>query len=125
MTRTPFLLVALFLAAPSLCQGRIYVVDAANGPGTHFRNIRAALVKAIDGDRILVRKGTYTGFVVTRGVAIIGSPGVVITGICPHCSVEVRGVAAGRDVSISSMRCVADRKRTSAMHNRSKRGNTP
>ena len=104
MIRPVPVLLALSLVAPCLSQGKIYVVDVANGPGTHFRSIKSALVNAIDGDRILVRRGTYTGFVVTRGVAIIGSPGVVISSPFPNHFVGAR-VPAGRTFSLSNVDC--------------------
>ncbi|MBL9077290.1 MAG: hypothetical protein JNL08_07300 [Planctomycetes bacterium] len=42
-----------------------WIVDAANGPGTNFLDLPAAIAAASDGDTILVRAGTYSPFTIT------------------------------------------------------------
>lgn len=44
----------------SLLLPTIWIVDAANGPGTHFLDLPAAVAAAASGDTILVRAGSYS-----------------------------------------------------------------
>lgn len=51
-----------------------WVVDANNGPGTHFTDLPQAVAAAQDGDTILVRSGTYAAFTVSnKGLTIRGA----------------------------------------------------
>jgi len=105
MTRLLVVPMCLALATICMAQRSTWIVDQAMGPGAHYRDINTALAKAADGDRILVRKGSYSGFVLTRGVAIIGLPGAVVDGrnTTPWQPIEVHGVPTGRDVRISGL----------------------
>ena len=111
MTQTSSASLALFLVlvAPCVSQGKIYIVDQANGPGTHFRYISAAVARAVAGDRINVRKGTYSGFDVWRGgISIIGSPGVVIKRSCPNCSgnvIRIYNLPRGQTFRMTNVDC--------------------
>jgi hypothetical protein len=63
--------VAAALALP--LSATTYVVDAANGPGTNFTTIGAAVAAASPGDVILVRAGVYVeNVVLNTGITIIG-----------------------------------------------------
>ncbi|MBX3464535.1 MAG: hypothetical protein KF830_15305 [Planctomycetes bacterium] len=46
-------------ALAALLLPTIWIVDAANGPGTDFVDLRAAVLAAASGDTILVRAGSY------------------------------------------------------------------
>lgn len=51
-----------------------WIVDASNGPGTHFLDLPPALAKAVDNDIILVRPGVYTADATSKGLKVIGVP---------------------------------------------------
>ena len=57
----------------------IWIVDAANGPGTNFTDLPAAVAAAISGDTILVRPGTYTHFNVSGKALTIRGAGAALT----------------------------------------------
>ncbi|MCA8950654.1 MAG: hypothetical protein KDE27_14225 [Planctomycetes bacterium] len=57
-----------------------FVVDAANGPGTNFTSLPAAVAAVPDGAVLLVRPGSYAGFTAAqKGLVVLGEPGVTIT----------------------------------------------
>lgn len=49
------------------------VVDAANGPGTNFTDIAAAITAAQPNDLILVRPGAYAPFTVDKALVILAT----------------------------------------------------
>ena len=52
----------------------IWIVDAANGPGTNFTQLPPAVAAAQSGDTILVRPGNYRPFDVTgKALTILGA----------------------------------------------------
>jgi hypothetical protein len=64
---------AAFVFVSSFASATIWIVDANNGPGTHFTTITAAIAAAQPGDRILVRAGNYIETVnVNKAVTIVG-----------------------------------------------------
>ncbi len=83
----------------------IWIVDANNGPGTHFTDIPAAVAAAQSGDTILVRAGNYSPFAISgkaltiRGAAAsvtrvfgFGSSPTVISSTPPGTTVALRGL---------------------------------
>jgi hypothetical protein len=100
----PIVLLALVSAVPAPAQ-RTWTVDAANGPGTDFVDLPAALAAAVHGDTILVRKGLYTPGNTDQGVTILGVDGALFdTG--PNASVatfRVTGLPAGRTFVMKRM----------------------
>jgi hypothetical protein len=71
------LALGLSLAVPSLAQ--TFVVDAANGPGTHFTAIATATAAVPDGAVLVVRAGVYEPFtIVGKGLKVLGEPGVTV-----------------------------------------------
>ncbi|MEZ5963527.1 MAG: hypothetical protein R3F56_06745 [Planctomycetota bacterium] len=58
--------------APTLC-AQTYIVDASNGPGTHFTDLPAAVSSVPDGASLRVRPGQYSQFVITaKSLSILG-----------------------------------------------------
>src|SRR6188508_2341772 len=70
-----------------------YTVDA--GGGGQFTDIQSAITAAQTGDVILVSAGTYAGFTLDKGVAIIGYGTVQVNG-----TAQVTNVAAGTRAAI-------------------------
>jgi hypothetical protein len=68
------LLTTTSLVVPLAAQ-KTWVVDAANGAGTDFRDLPPALLAASDGDTILVRSGAYTPGSTSKGLSVLGEPG--------------------------------------------------
>ncbi|MEO6593515.1 MAG: hypothetical protein ABIP94_02040 [Planctomycetota bacterium] len=56
-----------------------WIVDAASGPGTNYIDLPPAIAIAQNGDTILVRAGTYTGFTVSGKALTIRGEGVATT----------------------------------------------
>jgi hypothetical protein len=94
----------LFLSAPLVAQ-TTWVVDAANGPGTHFTDLPPAVLAAAHGDTLLVRAGTYNGCTVDKGLRLLGGPGVVVQGLSlgSTAALEVVGIPAGRELVVKGM----------------------
>lgn len=91
-------ILTLTLSLPLAAQGSTWIVDAANGPGTNFTTVQAALasVQVNDGDQLLVRAGSYGPCTTAKGVTILGEPGAKITGTPAQAALTVSGLAAGR-----------------------------
>ncbi len=88
------LALAVFLQGNSLQAQRTYIVDAAGGIGTHFKDLRAALLVTQHGDTIIMRKGIYEGAVTQLGLTILGEPGTTIRGFVRP--MRVHSLPAGR-----------------------------
>jgi hypothetical protein len=86
------------LSIPGLV-AQTFVVDAANGPGTHFAEIAAAVAAVPDGAVLIVRAGDYLGFIISgKGLTIIGEAGAragafTISNTAPTQRVIIRDVA--------------------------------
>lgn len=85
------------LAAPAFTQ-RTWIVDAAGGPGHHFKDLPPALAAASDGDTILVRRGVYQGGATGKALTILGSPGVSL-----RTPFTVSGLAAGKTLTLAGV----------------------
>lgn len=68
----------VLIFAPCLCAQRTWIVDAAQGLGTDFKDIPAAVVAARDGDTILVRIGVYSAWQTDKPLQIFGAFGARI-----------------------------------------------
>src|SRR5262245_14500361 len=72
------LLAALALSTPVSGQ-KLWIVDVANGPGTHFTAIQPAIDAAAPGDTIQVTPPTgtqaYVAFTLNKGVNVVAKPG--------------------------------------------------
>ncbi len=78
-----FLSLAASLGSASIARATDWIVDDGGGPGVDFTTIQAAIDAAQSGDHVIVRDGTYAGFVVSgKGLVIAETPGqtVSITG---------------------------------------------
>ncbi|MEZ5962758.1 MAG: hypothetical protein R3F56_02820 [Planctomycetota bacterium] len=82
----------------AVAQGRTWVIDEANGPGTDFLDLPPAEAAAADGDVFAIRAGSYHGFATTKALTLIGTPGLtkVITPMIGLPVFEVTNVPAGR-----------------------------
>ena len=78
LARRPLALaLTLTLAAPAVAS--TFVVDDDGGPGVDFTDLPAAVAASSHGDVILVHPGSYSDFVLSKGVTILGTaPGVVV-----------------------------------------------
>lgn len=81
------------LASAAIAQ--TFVVDAANGPGTNFTTIQAAVDAAPNGATIVVRAGAYPGFVaVGKGLGVLCDPGVTFAAQGGFPAIRVQQVPA-------------------------------
>jgi len=86
------------LLIASAAPAQTFIVDAANGPGTNFTSIVAAVAAVPDGATLIVRPGTYSSFsIVTKGLTILGDTGVQAGGASvrltqPQQAVVLRGL---------------------------------
>lgn len=89
------------LAVPALAQAPTFVVDAANGPGTHYTNLQTAVSSVPDGSNLVVRSGNYGSLDVgQRGVALLGEPGATIFLLSIHDTIaSQRVLMAGMTVA--------------------------
>lgn len=85
--------VALSLSASALAN--TYVVDDTPGPGVDFATITAAVAFAQPGDVLIVRDGTYAGFVLDKRLIVVGTGNVLTTS-----GIEVRNIPAGPRAAI-------------------------
>jgi len=86
------------LLMASAAPAQTFIVDAANGPGTNFTSIAAAVAAVPDGATLIVRPGTYSSFaIVGKGLTILGDTGVQAGGATvrltqPQQAVVLRGL---------------------------------
>jgi hypothetical protein len=106
------LLLGCALAVHAPAQGAIHIVDEAMGPGAAFADIPAAIAKAVHGDRILVRRGSYSGFTLRKGLAILGEDGAtVVRPAGPLAWVEISLVPKGRTAAVHNLAFPVDKVR--------------
>ncbi|MCA8952855.1 MAG: hypothetical protein KDE27_25320 [Planctomycetes bacterium] len=68
------------LVLPAHAQGATWIVDANNGPGTHFTSLSAAVFTSAPGDLLLVRSGNYQPVFLDRPLFIVADSGAIVTG---------------------------------------------
>lgn len=92
------LALALSLASGGLLSAQTtWVVDAAGGSGSQFTEIQPAVDVAVDGDRIVVRSGLYTGFSIDgEALAVLAEPGANLFG-----GPDVRNTSASQEVVLA------------------------
>ncbi len=77
--KTRSLLLPLLFLTQALSSQKTWIVDANQGPGSHFKDLPKAVQKAKDGDILLVRKGVYHSFLLdNKGLRILGYKGVTV-----------------------------------------------
>jgi len=85
----------------AVATAQTYIVDAANGPGTNFTSIVAAIPAVPDGAVLVVRAGNYGSFTIDgKGLTVLGEPGAqvttllgpTITNLTPAQGVLLRGL---------------------------------
>ncbi len=79
-----------------------WIVDASGGAGAQFTALPPAIAAAAPGDTLLVRAGSYTPFIVSKGIRIVGEPGVVVVPTAVS-SVAIVGVPAGEQFSMRGL----------------------
>lgn len=90
--------------ACSLLLPTIWIVDAQMGPGAHFANLPAAIAAAANGDTIVVRAGTYSGFdLIGKAVAVRGEGAAVTHVVGAPGTLAVRILNAGGPVLLSGL----------------------
>ena len=92
----PFLQTCLVLSVAASAQGRVWIVDVANGAGTNFTNLPPAEAAAAPGDVLLVRAGRYSPFTTSKGIAVLGVPGQTIVTASFLGELAVNGLPAGQ-----------------------------
>ena len=108
-TKNPLadLLTLSLLALPVGAQ-QVLVVDEAGAPGS-FPDLQAAVDAAVDGDVLLVRPGTYSGFEIDGlSFTVVGDgPGVIVeekpAGLFVGDTLVVRDLASGRRANIAGL----------------------
>lgn len=90
----------MLLCVLSLLLPTNWIVDAANGPGTDFTNLPAAIAAASSGDTIFVRAGAYSGVVISGKALSIRGAGAGTTIVGPS---SVNGTPPGASTVISGL----------------------
>src|SRR5687767_13350498 len=84
----------------------IWIVDAANGPGTNFTSLPAAVAAASSGDTLIVRQGTYATFTV-GGKALTmrgaGTGATIVMAAASWNQTVISGVPPGQSFYVSGM----------------------
>lgn len=93
------LLAAGALSAALTAQGRVWIVDAANGAGANFTDLPAAEAAAAPTDVLVVRPGTYSAFTTSKGIDVLGVPGQTIVTSSIVSQMVVSGLPAGQTFS--------------------------
>ena len=86
-----------FVCLVTVVSAQTYIVDAANGPGTNFTDIAAAVAAVPDGAMLDVRAGAYAPFTIAgKGLSIFCASGVTLT----HQGFAVSGTSAAQTVVV-------------------------
>lgn len=101
---------AIGLATTHAWASNVFVVDIAASPPS-FKHIQPAIQAAVDGDIILVKPGTYDGFILDgKGLSIIADGGPVSIGPFPNPfglkefrEVVIRNLPANQRIVISGL----------------------
>ncbi|MFQ5505707.1 MAG: hypothetical protein ACE5F1_13055 [Planctomycetota bacterium] len=107
LSRAPLVAVWILSLASLGSAQRTWIVDAANGAGTDFKDIPPALAAASDGDRILVRKGTYTPGTTGKALRMAGLPGAVIHATPTNKNFVVTGLSRSKSFVMRGFKLTA------------------
>ena len=75
---TALVLVAALGLGTSVAAQRTWIVDAGNGAGADFTDLPPAFAAVADGDRVLVRSGSYTAGRLDKAVRLVADAGAVV-----------------------------------------------
>jgi hypothetical protein len=87
---------ALLLGAQAFAT--TYVVDDDGGPGVDFTDLPAAVAAAQPGDVLRVMPGSYSAFICTKGITILGYGGPTVNG-----AVNLTSIPPGRPVVLAGL----------------------
>ena len=97
------LIAALILSGAAVAQ-RTWVVDQFLRPGYDFVTIDAAVFAARPGDTVVVRRGVYQGFRVSKGIRIVGDgQAIVATHRRGPSPIVVSKIPAGQSLVLSRL----------------------
>jgi hypothetical protein len=85
----PALALSALLAPHAVAGGEVWIVDASGGPGFDFTDIQSAITVAQQNDRVFIRSGTYSGFVLNKPLIVRGESGVRVAGVAQIQNVGV------------------------------------
>ena len=74
----PVLAGTLFVCGAAVAQ-KTWIVDAAGGTGTNYKDLPAAVQAASAGDVLLIRRGSYKPATITKGLRLLGEAGAMIS----------------------------------------------
>jgi len=90
-------LLTICLLTATLSAQRTWIVDAAGGPGVDFTDLPPAFAAVRDGDRVVVRRGSYGPARLDKAVQVVGEAGATVESMSLlGPPLEVTGIAAGR-----------------------------
>ena len=96
------------LSSAAIAQGRTWIVDASNGPGTDFTDLPPAVAAASDGDVLVVRAGTYGAFATNKGLRVLGASAanrpIVASTVPNRYAIDVSGLGAGKTFAMKGIR---------------------
>ena len=87
-------------------QGRTWIVDAQNRPGTHFLALSQINASVKDGDTVLVRRGDYGEFTLDKAIALLCETGTRIVTQAFWGKTQLKGIGTGRTLRIRNLEFV-------------------
>jgi hypothetical protein len=97
------LTVALFLLTSTIAAQRTWIVDSAGGAGVDFTDLPPAFAAVADGDRVIVRSGSYAPATLTRAIQLVGNAGATVSTRGGQRALVVSGIPAGKVCSIEGI----------------------
>lgn len=104
---TPFrrLVAIAGLCCASLLRAQSFVVDAANGPGTDFTSIAAAVQTVPDGAVLRIRAGAYAPFAIAgKGLRLLAEANVRVLQPLFGVGITISSLAANQTVVLHGLR---------------------
>lgn len=93
----------VFTLLTTAASAQTFIVDANNGPGTHFTDLAKAVASVPDGSVLRVRRGSYVGFTLSnRSLTILGDgrDAVTIAGPMAIGPLRARDKVSIRDLTV-------------------------
>ncbi len=101
--KTPLACCLAALAAASWLSSQTFVVDAAGGPGSHFRDLPEAVAAVPDGATLRVRPGSYSDFgFAAKGLQILGDGAAAVV-VAQRAPMRIGATGPGQDVVIAGL----------------------